>query len=908
MRRALLAAAIAALGLGTGAGAADAPVIANAYLTLTPSGEGGTVPELRLGPSGGNLAAGAGLFQEGFGVGSYYVPNRRLNEEVRVSKTPGGHLLSYSYDCDGPNIRGFHVTRRIEVPDDASTARVHWTVENRGDGPQWLAPWVRNDVAPGGTYDPADRIDLPALSGVGRVTGHAYHGAARNWFAATDPAARTTVSGVFDANQLLCLAADARADAPFGSVQAVFAPRMLGPGERWETRYRLVVFRGLEWVNFATSELAAQIVYSPGKLQVLIASSSKIDSAYFRARVRTADGQLWTLPDKRFTVIPGRVARCTYDWTAPADGSYEFLAQLLDQDTPTELGEDLHPPHGGIDAQFTVGNTAPAPLTAWTDAPHALDRGPRELNRPLASSGDVAVWIEDPLEKIGPLDRVHPAGQRKTAATLHLAANESESFQVVLRPPAGKDVDNVTVRVADLVNSAAGARIDASRISVHRVAYVPVVVPSHFENPTGPVPDPLPVFQPFTARGGESSPVWFTIYAPPGTPAGTYRGLVDITGAGMEPVEIWIEAEVLPFELPATPTLKTDFVYWPDIAIEQCRRRGYRGTPDELNARYLGNALRHRITLRELVQFPSETANYDATLAQYRTRLEVLREAGATTFAVPPSLLNLPELLAQADAFVTREALGERAFCPLAMDPPRPAWPRMLEDMQRWHTAAPGIPLMAMAKGIEPFLPDSAGIWAVHTPLFDTPYSERLLARIREGGEVWAYVNHAPPRPYANLFLDFNAVEHRVLVWQLWALGLKGLHYWGVNYSEPGQDPWESQLDVTPANGNGLLVYPGADGPVTSIRWETLRDGIEDFDYFQMLRERALALRSRGGHERLLNEATAALDPNPLVVSLTAFTRDPAVLQQRRRDVGRLIVEIDGVLGTGRVSDRRASF
>jgi hypothetical protein len=900
MKTVLLAVLIAACALGMPADAADAPMLSSPYMMLMASPEGGTVSELRLEPTSGNLAGGAGLFQEGFGVGSYYVPNRRLNEEVKVSKIPGGNLLFYAYDCDGPNIRGFHVTRSIEVPDDASIASVHWTVENRGKEPQWLAPWVKNDLAPGGSYESTDRIDLPTLEGVGRVTSYAYHGAARNWFAATDPTDRTSVCGIFDANQLLCFAADARPDSPYASVQAVFAPQMLPPGGRWETHYRLVVFRGLERVDFATAELAAQIDYAPGKLQVLIASSRKIDNAYFHGRVRTPDGNLWSLADKRFTVQPGRLARCTYDWTAPADGSYEFLAQLLDKETPIELGEGLNPPHGGIDTQFTVGTADPAPLAAWTDAPHALDRGPRDLDRPLAASGDVAIWIEDPLEKISPADRVRPTGKLNATATLQLAANESESFQVVLRPPDGADVGNVTVRAHDLKDSASDNRIAASNVSVYRVAYVPVIVPSHFENPTGPVPDPLPAFRPFTARGGQSSPVWFTVHAPSGASAGNYSGMVEITGTGMEPVELWIEAEVLPFELPATPTLKTDFVYWPDIAFEQCRRRGYVGTQEELDADYLSNALNHRVTLRELTQLPSETANYDATLAQYRTRLQVLRQEGATTFAVPPSLLDLPELLTQAGAFVTQEALTERAFCPFATDPPRPAWPRTLENMQRWHDTAPEIALMATAKGMEPFLPDNADIWAVHTPLFDTPHSERLLTRIREGGEVWAYVNHAPPRPYANFFLDFSAVEHRVLVWQLWALGLKGLHYWGINYTEPGQDPWESQLDVTPANGNGLLVYPSADGPVTSIRWETLRDAIEDYDYFQMLRERALALRSRGGHERLLSEATAALDPKPLVVSLTAFTRDPAAIQQRRKEMGRLIVEIDEVLSVGR--------
>ena len=895
-RRIATALAVCALGF---AAVADAAELTGLYLRLTASPEGGEATELRLGTAGENLAAGSGLFQEGFGVGSYYLPNRRLNERMERIAGSGGDALVYAYDCEGPNIQGLHVQRRLELAEDATTVRVHWIVENRGDEQQWLAPWMRHDLAPSGTETAGARIDLPTLDGVRRVEGHAYHPVARNWFAVTDPASRVSVAGVFDAQQLLAVCADARPGRGRHAVQAAFVPQMLAPGERWETRSRLAVFRGLERVDFATTELAAQIDYADGRLQVLIAAAQLMNEALFQARVRTPGGETIALPDKRFTVHPARLARCTYEWEAPEDGVYEFLAQIVDQSEPIALGEGVRPPHGGIDTQFTVGRGGPAPLPAWTDAPHALDRGPRVLPRAMAASGRVDVWIEDALEKIGRSDRAHSTGEWRTRVNLEMAANEYESFQVVLRPEDGADVANVSVHVNDL-DGPGGARIAASNISVHRVAYVPVVVPSHFENPTGPVPDPLPPFAPFTARGGEASPLWFTVHAPPGTPAGNYRGMLEIAGAGMEPIELWIEVMVLPFELPATPTLKTDFVYWSDAAFEACRRMGYAGSREELDARYLDHALRRRVTLRELTQLPAETADYRRTLDRFAGRAASLRSRGATTFAVPPSLLDLPELLAEAEAFVVREGLQDRVFCPMAVDPPRPAWPRVLEAMQRWRDTAPSIPLMIAARGLEPFLTESAGIWAIHTPMFDTVHGEGLVEHIRGGGEVWAYVNHAPSRPYANFLLDFAAVEHRALTWQLWALGVKGLHHWGVNYVEPGQDPWRGQLDVTPVNGDGFLVYPSASGPVTSIRWETLRDAIEDYEYLTLLQRRALALQERGGHEPLLREAAAALDLGGLITSLTDFQRDPAAMQLRRREIGRLIVRINEALAGAR--------
>ena len=120
--------------------------------------------------------------QEGFGVGSYYVPNRRLNERFEILEEFERPVLKYSYDCDGPNIRGLHVTRLMEPLPDAASMRVTWTIENQGEERQWIAPWVRNTVAPGGSVSDADRLDLPTIYGLLQPDYSAYYPAARNWF------------------------------------------------------------------------------------------------------------------------------------------------------------------------------------------------------------------------------------------------------------------------------------------------------------------------------------------------------------------------------------------------------------------------------------------------------------------------------------------------------------------------------------------------------------------------------------------------------------------------------------------------------------------------------------------------------------------------------------------------------
>ncbi len=514
----------------------------------------------------------------------------------------------------------------------------------------------------------------------------------------------------------------------------------------------------------------------------------------------------------------------------------------------------------------------------------------------MAIPGDTAIWFESSLEKIFPEDVPQRVGEYRAIANLSLAANESESFQVVLRPPKGGDWRNVNVRAMDLVNAEGGSRIRASDIALHTVAYYPVRIPTHFEGPTGTWPDALPDLEPFTAPGGKSSPIWITVQAPAGTAPGNYEGFLELTASGRDPIELGLRVTVYDFELPQTPKLKTDFGFWKEEAETLCKRMGYAGGTEQLFDAYLESGLDHRVTLRGLCQFPAESADYEASLAAYEPKLRDLLNRGASTIAVPASLLDVPEQLTLANAFVEKQNVGDRVFCQIANEPERPAWPRLFETMQQWRELAPNIPLMLTTYGTQPFFHEAADIWAVHSPVMDTVNNRTILDRIAAGGAVWWYVNNTPPRPYANFFVDFAGIEHRIFFWQTWALGIQGVYYWNANYSEPGVNPWVDQLDITPTNGDGFLIYPGPNGPVSSIRWEIIRDGIDDYDYLVLFRDRMKKLEEQGGHENLLKQAAEVYNLKELVPDLVTFSRDPNVLLSKRDALARMIVAMDKVL------------
>ncbi|MCH8899285.1 MAG: hypothetical protein IH942_02185 [Acidobacteria bacterium] len=461
---------------------------------------GGAATALRFVSKEHNLSSGDGLIQEGFGVGSFYVPNRRLNETLEILEgRPGRPILKFTYECDGPNIAGIRVTRLMEPLKDRPSIRVVWRLEHHGDETHWVAPWVANHVAPGGSVDAGDRIDLPSISGVIQPVESGFYAAARNWIAVTDPVAKETVYGVYEADRIFAFQAIRDIENGELGFAAHFTPFSLAPGETWETSYRIGVIRGLRHVDFATDELAVELEYEAGQLKALFSAAKTIPDIVLHTTLLDPAGAATSLRRKRFSLEPDRLIRCTYDWSPTTEGAYEFLAQLRRADEAVDLGRDTAPPHGGVDTQFRVGPPAKGSFEPWTDGPFALERQGRTLRRTLAVPGATAIWFESPLTKVFREDRVEAVGAPESLVRLSLARNERESFQIVVRPPEGVDLHALQVRPHDLT-SAAGDVLPAASFRVYRVGYVPVRIPSHFENPTGDYPDPLPTLEPFTAE------------------------------------------------------------------------------------------------------------------------------------------------------------------------------------------------------------------------------------------------------------------------------------------------------------------------------------------------------------------------------------------------------------------------
>lgn len=168
-------------------------------------------------------------------------------------------------------------------------------------------------------------------------------------------------------------------------------------------------------------------------------------------------------------------------------------------------------------------------------------------------------------------------------------------------------------------------------------------------------------------------------------------------------------------------------------------------------------------------------------------------------------------------------------------------------------------------------------LWWANLSEFKPDYAKKRQAL---GEQVWWYFLYGdrPPR-FNPITIDHPGVESRVAFFAAWKYRITGFAYYSV--TGWGPDPYNNPGYMgTGQNGDGFLLYPPKNGQlVSSIRWELLREGAEDFEYF---------LLASGGALPKTPDSPAPVDTSVLsaVSSPTSYTRDGAALQHLRNQLG----------------------
>jgi hypothetical protein len=143
----------------------------------------------------------------------------------------------------------------------------------------------------------------------------------------------------------------------------------------------------------------------------------------------------------------------------------------------------------------------------------------------------------------------------------------------------------------------------------------------------------------------------------------------------------------------------------------------------------------------------------------------------------------------------------------------------------------------------------------------DAMTKEKVAERRKAGKTTTFYVYGAPAHP--NTLSYSPAVESRMLPWISAQRNLDGFLRW--SYNSWTSDPFKQPVHIF-TQGDEYLVYPGKDGPMSSIRWEQLKEGIEDYELIAQLRKK-----------------DGDTDSDALTEALTTATRN---LDGRTKDVG----------------------
>lgn len=473
---------------------------------------------------------------------------------------------------------------------------------------------------------------------------------------------------------------------------------------------------------------------------------------------------------------------------------------------------------------------------------------------------------------------------------IYLAQNEIEGCQLVLG--AKEDFTGLSLEVGDFTGE--GGTVTTEVLEGY---YFSV----EGENVIDPLP---PLSEKFDIPKGESKSFVIKAKTLSDPKPGVYKSTVNVkdsSGKIIKTADIF--CVVWNFRLPDVTSLKTlaDLSWWAIYVNHEC----YEGDDSELFCRYYDLMLENRFNAYDIpfnTEGDKKGTYADPRVIQYldNPRVTAFQALGWKTKLTAENIQNAYSFLSQK-----QEWLDKAYFYPI--DEP-------IDELDLYAVKRngklikenfPGYKLivpMHYNKSLNDdstmdyfkFLEEYVTAWCPHNFFFNSwaehkndprlyvrtsasleknlgTFKDRMAKEQAGGDEVWWYVTRIPNSPEITLTIETQSLRHREFFWQAKQYNIDGFLYYLVNDWAPkeanfGVDPKheevQSQYNVY---GNGVLLYCGKPfdvyGPVTSLRFENVRDGIEDYEYLTML-------------EKLVGEEEADKVVNLITKSLSVYNTD----------------------------------
>jgi len=535
------------------------------------------------------------------------------------------------------------------------------------------------------------------------------------------------------------------------------------------------------------------------------------------------------------------------------------------------------------------------------------------------SFGATSLWVVDPMVKI--FKDSEPIVPRKMIR-LECAGNEYEPAQLAVRSDATLQV--LGVEFSDLVKGR--DKIDKRQFRYNFVGYVPIKK----NTPNTPpeelvrlapceIPDVLLSQESIEVPPNTTQAIWLTFFVPPNTPAGNYRGTVTVrTTQGNWEIEVFLK--VFPFDLPKKGHLWLTNWFSPWNIAKFHNVEMWSDDYWRIVGNYARDMAEHRqnVILTPLIPLTKITRQDDRLSFDFSMLdkwVEIFKKEGVIGRIEGGHLGGREGGVWDAKEFVlsgyTVVEDGQEKWVPeVKVSSPEaeeflsqflPALQKHLEekgwlDIYIQHLADEPIDVNAesykqFASYIRKYAPklriveanqtkEIAGYIDIWVPILDQFHRDISFYqdRARNKEEVWFYTCLAPTGKYPNRLLDYPLIKVRLLHWMNWLYNTQGFLHWGLNYWS--DKPFE---DLEPGGlppGDCCIIYPGDDAPLGSIRWEMLRQGMEDYEYLWLLQE-----LSKG---REKGEEICRL----IIKDITDYDKNPRKLASARRAIAEEITKL----------------
>lgn len=763
----------------------------------------------------------------------------------------------------------FRIEQHYTLRPDESRLRVDWKVVNLADSPRMFSPWQQNIMLHRGGFFTL----LPEGHGAGpRPRGDNFFSPISNWMANAGDQTFFTVSKFSDIHESYIWQEHGGASVTQYSLEQVYKPVLIEAKSEWTTTFFLGTAPSLPNVAFAAPEGAVAMepmkldAAAPAEIALTFAPTLSLGNVRIEGRLTRKGSTVMPLSPQYIEWKAGETRQIRYGITPPEAGAYMIELFVYRDNGQYELGHEVDAYRKYIEIPLVV-----APMPEGEDAMAAWPRAKvsvpalegRSIDLPVVgSNAAMRVAQAHPTQRVFREDRLETGAQAAEGIRKSLAKGEWESIPLYVFPADEDGLSAAWMSVSDLKNKSGKSL--AGKVRIYRIGHILTKMPTDLrEYPVGHYPDPLmPQDVPVDISGRFNTGFWISFQAPLDAEAGEYAGAVRLRTLQGD-VEIPLSVNVRSFALPSPSALKT----WAGaIGFDIGRQMKALGSEDYAPAA-IWDAFRRRCL--DYGFSPGHGMTVDkkqmVALKNYNRGFSVLpniAEREAKTWATAESL--------------RQEGWEDKAYVYAPFDEHGDdAVAKVAEWCRDWREKNPHVKILDVYYGpnTKP-LHGLVNVWCRQLQR-----NEWTRERMAAGDEFWL-VN-------ARLLwgVEVDLFPGRQEYWKVWDHGYVGQLLWSV--VSWGADPPDYRL--IGANAIALNLFPIPGGLTTTIRWEVMRDGLEDYDYLALLKARAQSAEG-SAEATLLKRARKIYEDE----ALHEKAMDWQTLEKLREEIAGLIEALSG--------------